>query len=66
MLRVFLPLIGLQDIRVFGYAANVTEIQRVFAGGSGESLRERKMSIHGTTARTGEHAKLDGLKPSRL
>ena len=26
--------------------AVVAEIQRVFAGGSGESLRERKMSIH--------------------
>jgi len=28
--------------------AIVCEIQRVFAGGSGESLRERKISIHGT------------------
>ncbi len=28
--------------------AIVSEIQRVFAGGSGESLRERKISIHGT------------------
>ena len=26
--------------------AIVSEIQRVFAGASGESLRERKMSIH--------------------
>ncbi len=46
--------------------AIVCEIQRVFAGGSGESLQERKMSIHGTTAQTGGHAKLDGLKPSSL
>jgi xanthine dehydrogenase accessory factor len=46
--------------------AIVSEIQRVFARGSGESLRERKMSIHGTTARTGGHAELDGLKPSSL
>jgi len=27
--------------------AIVSEIQRVFAKGSGQSLRERKMSIHG-------------------
>ena len=27
--------------------AIVSEIQRVFAGSSGESLRERRMSIHG-------------------
>jgi len=46
--------------------AIVSEIQRVFARGSGESLRERKMSIHGTTARTGGYAELDGLKPSSL
>jgi xanthine/CO dehydrogenase XdhC/CoxF family maturation factor len=46
--------------------AIVSEIQRAFAGGSGESLRERKMSIHGTTAQTGGHVKLDGLKPSSL
>jgi hypothetical protein len=51
MLQVFLSLIGLQDVRAFRFtAANVTEIQRVFAKGSGGSQREQKMSIHGTVA----------------
>lgn len=51
--------------------AVISEIQRVFGQGSGESLRERKMSIHAATAPKvnlsgGGKVKLDGLKPSSL
>ncbi len=45
MLQVFLSVIGLQDIRAFRFtAANVTEIQRVFAKGF-KSITSRKKDV---------------------
>ncbi len=48
-LQVFLPLIGLQDIRAFRFsAANVIEIQRVSAQAFRSITSRKKDSIHGT------------------
>jgi hypothetical protein len=38
MLQLFLPLIGLEHIRAFPIATNITDIQRVFAKGVTEQI----------------------------
>jgi len=59
MLQVFLPLIGLQDMRAFRFsAANVTEIQRVFA----RSITSRKKDFDPRDKERTETISLHGLE----